>query len=146
MRTWRQFLESKESDLLTDPYQTLKPTPDKTYKSDEEVIEDWDAGEDFVLVNQGLRINKDQVGDGVVVNVRYDNDRKVCPIKNNAHGKSTQPMPESVNEGRNFKSMSLDELIRLAKDVLPPGTFMLTPKTKEPLINAIRKAEEGKKR
>lgn len=63
------------------------PAYGRDYKSKKAVMVDWDAGKDFVILSMGpdmgRYINKeDAKGSGIQwVNIRFDNNRKVHPIK-----------------------------------------------------------------
>jgi hypothetical protein len=65
------------------------PAYGRDYKSKKAVLADWNAGKDFVILsadspNMGGYANKediDRMGGVQWVNIRYDNNRKVLPLK-----------------------------------------------------------------
>lgn len=64
--------------LLTENYHTLTPAYGRDYKSKAAILVDFNAGKDFILQPQGLPINNAQIAQGVTVNIRYAQLRKVA--------------------------------------------------------------------
>lgn len=66
-------------------YITVRPAYGRNYKTKAEVLEAWKEGKDFQIVDlfngPGRYLNYLEAPKGSTVNVRYDNDRKVLPIK-----------------------------------------------------------------
>ena len=65
-------------------YITVRPAYGRTYKNQAAIKADWEANKDFIcadFMDAGRSISK-SCATGHTINVRYDNDRKVCVIKN----------------------------------------------------------------
>lgn len=64
-------------------YVTAVPAYGRDYKSKKAVMEDWNAGKDFLI--QDMRysgyINKDDKPTSMILNVRYKNLSNICVIK-----------------------------------------------------------------
>lgn len=66
-------------------YILCKPIDGRDYKSDAEVLADWNADHDFIVIElfsgSGENyINRQAVSSGVAVGIRYDEGRKLCVI------------------------------------------------------------------
>lgn len=64
-------------------YLTVVPAYGRDYKSQKEVLAAWKAGHDFYIQDpfQSGYVNKDDdLQDNLVINVRYNQQRKVFPI------------------------------------------------------------------
>ena len=64
---------------------TLQPAYSRDYKSQKEVLEDWNANKDFIITDIGNRwcgkpVNKTQL-DGQEVLIRYNKLRKIMRVK-----------------------------------------------------------------
>lgn len=64
--------------MLKENFNTLTPAYGRDYKSKAAILVDFNAGKDFLLQPQGVPINKAQIAQGVVVNIRYGQLRKVA--------------------------------------------------------------------
>lgn len=66
-------------------YLTLIPAYGRDYKSKKEVMADWNAGKDFVVVgygpDDGRYINKEDAPKGATLNIRYKRMTQICVIK-----------------------------------------------------------------
>jgi hypothetical protein len=65
-------------------YQTLVPAYGRDYKSQKEVLADWNTGKDFRMEPQGCYCSKrdfEKEKGTVTVNIRYAKLTKVLPIK-----------------------------------------------------------------
>lgn len=64
-------------------YLSAVPAYGRDYRSAKEVRADWEAGKDFRIedMRQSGYVNKADKPADVVLNVRYDRQRKVCVIK-----------------------------------------------------------------
>jgi len=62
-------------------YLTLTPAYGRDYKSKKAVLEALYDEYDFILEPQGVLINYQQTTDSQVLNIRYDNCRKVVVVK-----------------------------------------------------------------
>lgn len=64
-------------------YVSAVPAYGRDYKSKKAVMDDWNAGKDFLV--QDMRrsgyINKDDKPANVILNVRYKNLTQICVIK-----------------------------------------------------------------
>lgn len=67
-------------------YVTCEPAYGRDYKSKKAVLEDWNAGKDFRIncfahPKDGSYVNKHDAAPGETYNIRYDQQRKVLPVK-----------------------------------------------------------------
>jgi len=64
-------------------YLSAVPAYGRDYKSQKAVLADWNAGKDFYVEDMRWSgyVSKGDLGNGVVLNIRYDKLRKVLPVK-----------------------------------------------------------------
>jgi hypothetical protein len=64
-------------------YLSAVPAYGRDYKSKKAVMEDWNAGKDFLIqdMRESGYVNKDDKPAGVTLNIRYKNLTQVCVVK-----------------------------------------------------------------
>ena len=64
-------------------YLSAIPAYGRDYKSSKEVLADWNANKDFLIQDMFSSgyINKEDCPANTTINIRYDNQRKIIPVK-----------------------------------------------------------------
>ncbi len=66
-------------------YMNLVPAYGRDYRSQKDLLADWNAGKDFEISdfgpNCGRKINKAQAQKGTTYTIRYAQLRKICVVK-----------------------------------------------------------------
>jgi len=74
-------LATNNAGQLTQNFVTLTPAYGRDYKKKADAIADFEANKDFVLQPHGQYINKEQIAEGVTVNIRYNKQRSITTHK-----------------------------------------------------------------